>query len=97
MTALYAAVGGGHVGVVQLLLKAKAQAHVVDSDGLTPLHEAANGGDVDLVKLLLAHGARAKHAAHSTGATPLHMAAVGGSETKTRVDWCVFFVKCSIT
>ncbi len=66
---MYAAVGGGHYAVVEQLIAAKAQAHVADTDGLTPLHEAANNGDARLVRLLLAHGARAAHKAHSTGAT----------------------------
>eukprot|EP00750_Incisomonas_marina_P007863 INCI15066.3.p1 GENE.INCI15066.3~~INCI15066.3.p1 ORF type:complete len:453 (-),score=89.70 INCI15066.3:34-1392(-) len=87
LTALYAAVGGSHLDVVRQLIAAKARTHVVDAEGLTPLHEAANNGDPDLVRLLLAHGARVSHVAHSSGATALHMAAVGGSSSATRVDW----------
>lgn len=69
LTALYAAVGGGHIEIVRELIAAKAQCHTVDADGLTPLHEAANNGDFKMAKLLLVHGARVAHAAHSSGAT----------------------------
>lgn len=55
--------------VVRQLIAAKARTHVVDAEGLTPLHEAANNGDPDLVRLLLSHGARVSHVAHSSGAT----------------------------
>lgn len=69
VTALYAAVGGGHLKIVEMLIAAKARVHVVDIDGLTPLHEAANSGHAPLVQLLLKRGAKAQHAAHSSGAT----------------------------
>ena len=43
--------------VVSVLLGAGADVNAVDVDGLSPLHEACNNGDLTMVSLLLQSGA----------------------------------------
>lgn len=54
----YLAAEGGHAEVMAALIEAGANPESLDSNGTTPLHDAAYGGHVDTVKVLLR--ARAK-------------------------------------
>ncbi len=56
-TVLHRAVFKQHYGVVRLLLEAGAAVDSTTADKSTPLHLAANAGDVRMVELLLEHGA----------------------------------------
>ena len=48
-------------------------------DGMTPLHHAAQAGDIAAIEALLAGGANVNAKAEYYGATPLHDAAAHGS------------------
>ena len=49
---------GGYVDVVELLLKNGADPNVKNSNGITPLHEAAKDKSApNVIKTLIAHGA----------------------------------------
>ena len=54
MTALHWAADMGHLEVVELLIKEKADLKAVDSNGLTALLWAAARGQVDCAKALIA-------------------------------------------
>jgi ankyrin repeat protein len=57
VTALHAALAGPTPDVANWLIDAGADVNAVQQDGVTPLHEAALIGNVELVRLLLARGA----------------------------------------
>ena len=61
-----------------------ASVNAPDKDGVTPLHRAAESGDVELVKLLVALGADV-NAATTAGWTPLHGAAAAGCARVVRL------------
>jgi ankyrin repeat protein len=78
-----AAAGGSHL--VQLLLDAEADVNVNSAaDKESPLHLAAEQGDVDIVRQLLAAGAAVDGARESSYATPLHYAAKYGQLSAAR-------------
>lgn len=56
-TVLHTAVRKGDLPIVQLLLGRNASINVPDSEGFTPLLNAAEDGQMEIVKLLLARGA----------------------------------------
>src|SRR6266851_8618446 len=71
---IFTACEAGHVRAVENLLRNDpGLVHTTDSDGLTPLHHAAFGGNVNVVELLLRMGADV-NATSAHGSTPLHMA-----------------------
>lgn len=76
-TKLYRAVRSGSFREVRQLLRAGADANVVNAQGLTPLHQAAYWGETEIVQALLQHGAKAD-ADNGEGWTPLHSAALSG-------------------
>jgi len=76
-TVLYFAAREGHCGVIEELLKSKADVNAKSSNGRTPLHKAASHAHKDAVKLLLNNGAEV-NAKDGKGRTPLHCAAFKG-------------------
>jgi cytohesin len=66
-SALHAAAQGGHIEIVNLLLKAGADPDAESYDGVTPLANVAND---DVCKALLSAGADVNHRDHG-GCTPL--------------------------
>lgn len=57
-TPLHAALAGGHRATAERLVERRADVNAVEEGGYTPLHQAADLGDVELVRMLLARGAR---------------------------------------
>jgi uncharacterized protein len=57
VNALHAALAGPSPDLARALVAAGADVRATQQDGVTPLHEAAHIGRVDLVQLLLEHGA----------------------------------------
>jgi adenosylhomocysteine nucleosidase len=55
--ALHAAAAGRHLEVCRVLVAAGADVNATQHDGYTPLHEAAQHGDVEMVELFLSAGA----------------------------------------
>ena len=76
-TALHWAACGGHVSVMQWLLKVGGNPEAVDRWGCTPLHLAADFGRIEALNLLLAAGVAPDCTAKS-GKRPLHLAAGHG-------------------
>lgn len=68
-TALDAAVAANSPDVVRILLAAGADPNVRDSADYTPLHKAAQHGNLAIVRMLLEHGADAS-AGRKGGGTP---------------------------
>ena len=62
--------------MAQVLLDRGADVNVTQAGGWTPLHEAANHGNIDMVRLLIRHGAD-KSARSDDGRSPLDMAQQG--------------------
>lgn len=73
-TALHSAVCGGHIDVVEVLLRAGADFRAVGPDGESPLHLAASAAKAEIVSVLLRYGASIS-ARTFEGDTPLHYAA----------------------
>ena len=63
----------GHVGIVEALLDAGADARDCNYFDVTPLHLAAQAGSPEIVAVLLAAGANV-NARHAGGMAPLHFA-----------------------
>lgn len=79
MTALNWCVLGDRESSVQKLLERGANPNLSDKDGDTPLHTAAQRGNVKLLEWLLAAGANV-NAKNKLGGTPLMWAAVFGHQ-----------------
>jgi tankyrase len=60
---------------LQKLLKAGADVHVTDKNGVTALHHAVRFRSPVAVKTLIEHGANVNQACRRNGSTPLHRAA----------------------
>ncbi|MBX3449370.1 MAG: ankyrin repeat domain-containing protein [Planctomycetaceae bacterium] len=56
------------------LLKAGADIHATDKNGVTALHHAVRFRNVGAVRTLIEHGANVNHACRKSGSTPLHRA-----------------------
>lgn len=76
-TALFAASLRGHIGAVEMLLRAGALRNVLCAEGFTSLMAAAQGGHVEIVRLLLRAGAD-KDIVGIKGSTALFIAAQNG-------------------
>jgi len=74
-TPLFIAAKSGHVPVIDVLLKAGAEAKVAAVDGLTPLMMAASSGNPDAVEMLVKHGADVNAKESDSGQTALSFAA----------------------
>lgn len=72
-TPLHAAVSGGHLDIVDLLIAAEADVNAVDNQKRTPLHLACYDGHKEIVEKLISHGADLE-AKFSNGTTPLFWA-----------------------
>ena len=59
---------------IEKLLKAGADIHETDKNGVTPLHHAVRFRSPAAVRCLLEHGANANQACKRSGGTPLHRA-----------------------
>ena len=71
----------GNAGALKSIIDADATSvHKTGPNGGTPLHVAANCGQLEIVRLLLAHGAAAG-ATRPDGRTPLHLASGLDSES----------------
>jgi len=77
LTALAAAADTGKPGIVEYLLRRKANTEVKDDQGLTSLHRAVNRGRFAIVRQLVQHGADV-NAATPAGVTPLQSATARG-------------------
>ena len=74
-TLLHDAVGQKHQNVAAYLLDKGADVNAVTKDGLTPLHMAAQNGDIAIITLLLELGRKTKiNPIDSKGWTPLDRA-----------------------
>ena len=84
--ALMVAVMGSKDDAVKVLLDSGANVAVKDRQGNTPLHIAAELGDVDNVKMLLAKGAdpNAKTNPFNAGPGPRAAAAVSSGSSASR-------------
>lgn len=61
--------------IVDLLIKCKLSASVPIKNGITPLHLAAERGELNMIEFLLNNGAKVDCKNDETGATPIHIAA----------------------
>eukprot|EP01038_Epipyxis_sp_PR26KG_P010894 gene10894-14623_t len=77
-TAINWACQNGHLDVVKLLIKGRADINIADADGLTPLSWASTKGYSDIVKLLLDSKADVNKG-NKDGNTPLHKASFYGN------------------
>ena len=68
----------GHGDVVALLLERGADIEIRNKGGLTALHAAAYGGNLDVVELLVAKGAAVNDQNNFYHMSPLHAAAEEG-------------------
>jgi hypothetical protein len=82
---VHALARGGHVHRLRAMLESDpSAAKAKDAKGETPLHHAAQHGDLEVIKLLLAHGAD-PNAKTPVGATPLHVARAFGEEKAAKL------------
>ena len=72
-TPLLIAATNGHIGLVKLLLEYGANPNMRNFDGVTALHNAIFGEQVDILKLLLQHDA-ALNIRDRVGNTPMDLA-----------------------
>lgn len=68
----------GFPGATELLLEAGARVNAKANYGVTALHLAAKGGNVETVRLLIDHGAKIDET-NDSGFTPLYFAVTGDS------------------
>lgn len=84
-TPLHLAAQNAYGSVVRLLLRAKADARAIATEGVTALHLAAMGGDSAIVDAILKAGADANATEPMWGQTPLMVAAAQGRALAVRV------------
>ena len=86
-TPFFKACHHGDVKIVRFLLEAKSDPHVLDQDGFTAVHAAAQKGCVSVLKYLVLSVGLSREAQNPKGYTPL-MCALRFSQTKA----CKWFV-----
>jgi ankyrin repeat protein len=74
---LQSAAAAGHVKIVDMLLKNRADPNVREGGGYTPLHAAAQNGDMAMIRTLL-YGGADLDVRSEDGKTPLDLALEGG-------------------
>jgi ankyrin repeat protein len=74
----------GDLAAVRALLRNGTDPNVAQGDGLTALHAAAQGGNLDIVRVLIEAKANVEARSRLGGYTPLHLAAQGGHLTVVR-------------
>ena len=77
-TLLIVASQKGHVGAMQILIKAKAAVDQATEDGATPIFIASQNGHAPAIRLLLEAGARSAELMFQGKVSPLHTAAEKG-------------------
>jgi ankyrin repeat protein len=75
--ALHSAVIKNHYEIAKLLLSHKANANSFCDNGLTPLHIAAEYGNIDMLKLLIKGGGKVNILSKNTEISLLHSCAIG--------------------
>ena len=83
-TALAAAAGGQMHDIVEVLLEVGADPSPTDSFGRSPLHNAAQVGDVTTIEMLCTASAQIDMRESAWGRTPLHHGAFGGHSAVVR-------------
>jgi uncharacterized protein len=68
---------------IEVLLKAGADIHETDKNGVTPLHFAVRFRSPAAVETLLVHGANANQVCKRSGSTPLHRAVTSTGAPQT--------------
>ena len=68
----------GHLEVTNFFLKTYNDKNPKSKSGITPLHNAAREGHVQVCKLILEFGLKEKNPSEVDGKTPLHWAAENG-------------------
>ena len=81
---IQSAAAAGHVKIVDLLLKHKADPNIREQGGYTPLHAAAQNGDKDMIRSLLYGGADLSLQSDD-GKTPLDLALEAGHTAASRL------------
>jgi hypothetical protein len=83
--AIIDAVRRNDLSAVRQMLRANARSvAATDGDGATPLHWAANGGNLDMMRLLIQNGANVNQR-QNNGWTPAHSAADGDRYESIRI------------
>jgi len=81
-SALHAAVAGGHIAVIEMLIQARAEVNAENRRGQTPLDEVAGKGSAGVREVLLAAGALSG----SEASTELSGSAMGRSSKMQQLD-----------
>ncbi len=74
---IHSAASAGHVKIVELLLKNRADPNAREQNGYTPLHAAAQNGDLEMIRTLL-YGGAGLDLKSDDGKFPLDLALEGG-------------------
>ncbi len=75
----------GDLEAVRTLLRQGADVNTAQSDGMTALHWAAGGNDIEIAKTLLYAGAAVRATTRLGGYNPLHLASRGGHSEVARL------------
>jgi hypothetical protein len=90
MSPLYAAVQGGHLDVVKLLVKRGANIHQAADEGVTPLHQAALECHQEVVDYLMSKGATFE----ATGTIAKVCKCCGAADADLKCGLCLIVYYC---